>query len=368
MERPIFKPIGSPVEELDTPALVVDLDKLESNIETAHSFFEGRASKLRPRVSIHGCPAVAHMQLAAPGTVGGVSVVTLGQAEAFSASGINDFSIGSVVVTGQKIARLCALARHASVSVVVDSMANISDLSAAASAAGVEVKVLVAIATRPDRIGVDPGQPAVDLAKAAGDSEGLTFDGFKTHEGTLDVEDVAALAEESRAWIGCALDAREAAEAAGLTVNTVSAGGTYNYEVAGSTDGVTEVPAGSYALMDGRHAGQRDGLEPAAKVLTTVTSYPEDTKIITDGGNKAIGMDRGAPVADLFPEAAIGLSAEHGNVGLEVPTQRQVNLGDVLWFTPGDMGITANLYDYMNAARDGRLEAVWELPARGRYR
>ena len=79
-------------------------------------------------------------------------------------------------------------------------------------------------------------------------------------------------------------------------------------------------------------------------------------------------MDRGAPVADLFPEAAIGLSAEHGNVGLEVPTQRQVNLGDVLWFTPGDMGITANLYDYMNAARDGRLEAVWELPARGRYR
>ena len=63
MERPIFKPIGSPVEELDTPALVVDLDKLESNIETAHSFFEGRASKLRPRVIIHGCPAVAHMQL-----------------------------------------------------------------------------------------------------------------------------------------------------------------------------------------------------------------------------------------------------------------------------------------------------------------
>ena len=197
MERPIFKPIGSPVEELDTPALVVDLDRLESNIDTAHSFFEGRASKLRPRVSIHGCPAVAHMQLAAPGTVGGVSVVTLGQAEAFSASGINDFSIGSVVVTAQKIARLCGLARHASVVVVVDSMANIADLSAAASAAGVEIKVLVAIATRPDRIGVDPGQPAVDLAKAAAGSEGLTFDGFKTHEGTLEVEDVAALAEES---------------------------------------------------------------------------------------------------------------------------------------------------------------------------
>ena len=117
-------------------------------------------------------------------------------------------------MTSQKIARLCALARHASVSVVVDSMANVADLSAAASAAGVEVKVLVAIATRPDRIGVEPGQPAVDLAKAADGSAGLTFDGFKTHEGTLEVTDVAALAEESRAWIRRALDAREAAEAA----------------------------------------------------------------------------------------------------------------------------------------------------------
>ncbi len=368
MERPIFKPIGSPIEELDTPALIVDLDRLERNVQTVHSFFEGRAAGIRPRVSVHGCPAVAHMQLAAPGAVGGVSVATLGQAEAFNGSGIADFSITANVVTGQKIARLCALARRAAVSVAVDDAANVADLSAAAAASDVELKVLVSIAVRPDRMGVDPGQPAVDLARAITDSPGLTFDGFKTHEGTLEVRSVAQLAEESRAWIRRVLQAREAAEAAGITVNTVSAGGTYNYEIAGAADGVTEVPAGSYALMDGRYAGQREGLEPAARVLTTVTSFPEDIKIITDGGNKAIGMDRGNPVADEFPEAAIALSAEHGNIALETPTRRQVNLGDKLWFTPWDMGVTANLYDYLNAARNGRLEAVWDLPARGRYR
>ena len=131
---------------------------------------------------------------------------------------------------------------------------------------------------------------------------------------------------------------------------------------------MTEVPAGSYALMDAKYAGQRDGLEPAAKVLTTVTSFPEDIKIITDGGNKAVGADRGAPVCDEFPEGAVALSAEHGNIAFETPVQKRVNLGDKLRFTPRDMGVTANLYDYMNAVRDGKLEAVWELPARGRYR
>ena len=368
MERPIFKPIGSPVEELDTPAVIVDLDIPERNISTVALFFKDRKAKLRPRVDLHGCPALAHMQLAAEGTVGGVSVATLGQAEAFSGSGINDFSVRGVVVTPQKIARLCALARHAAVTVAVDNRSNVADLSKAAAAAGVQVKVVVAISTKPDRLGVEPGQPAVDLAKAVGDSSGLVFDGFMTIEEKLKVDDVSQLAAESRGWTQRAVDAREAAEAAGVSVNTVSVGGTYNYEVAGATDGVTEVPAGSYALMDSKYRGHRDGLEPAAKILTTVTSFPEGDKIITDGGNKAVGMDRGNPVSDEFPEAKIGLSAEHGNIGLATSTQRRIKLGDKMWFTPWDMGVTANLYDYMNAVRSGRLEAVWDLPARGRYR
>ena len=368
MERPIYKPIGSPVEELDTPALIVDAEILKRNIDGVHSFFDRSSALLRPSVGVHGCPALAHMQLNAPGTVGGISVETLGQAESFNSSGIKDISINGIIVTDQKIARLCALAQDSTVTVSVDSASNVKDISNAASALGVTLRILVAIATKPDRLGVQPGNPAVELAKVVCNSEGLEFQGFRTHEGTLQIDDVSELSQASVEWINQVLETRKLSESSGINVKTVSVGGTYNYEVAGKMDGVTEVTAGAYALMDAKYQGKRDGLEPACKVIATVTSFPEELKIITDGGNKAIGMDRGAPVCNEFPDAVIALSAEHGNVNLANPTNREVVIRDKLWFTPGDMGVTANLYDYMNVVRDGRLEAVWELPARGRYR
>ena len=368
MERPIYKPIGSPVEELDTPALVVDVDILNRNIDCVHSFFDSSLALIRPSVGVHGCPALAHMQLNAPGTIGGISVETLGQADSFKASGIKDISINGIIVTDQKIARLCALAQDSTVTVSVDSASNVQDISNAASALGVTIRILVAVATKPERLGVQPGNPSVELAKLVCDSEGLEFQGFRTHEGTLEVDNLRELSQASVEWINQVLETKELSELAGINVKTVSVGGTYNYEVAGNTDGVTEVTAGAYALMDAKYQGNRDGLEPACKVIATVTSFPEELKIITDGGNKAIGMDRGAPVCNEFPDAVIALSAEHGNVNLANPTKREVVIRDKLWFTPWDMGVTANLYDYMNVVRDGKLEAVWELPARGRYR
>ena len=106
MERPIFKPVGTPEEELDTPALVVDLGKLERNVETMASFFRDRKAKLRPHIAAHGSPAIAHMQLAAGGTAGGVTVATLGQAEVFAANGVPDVFIRNIVVSPAKIRRL----------------------------------------------------------------------------------------------------------------------------------------------------------------------------------------------------------------------------------------------------------------------
>ena len=106
MDRPIFKPIGTPVEELDTPALVVDLDVLTRNIETMGSFFSDRSAKLRPHVEAHRCPAIGHQQLAAAGTVGGICVTTLGQAEVFSQNGFTNVFVANVLVTAQKIDRL----------------------------------------------------------------------------------------------------------------------------------------------------------------------------------------------------------------------------------------------------------------------
>lgn len=369
MERPIFKPIGTPVEQLDTPALVVDLAILEQNLETLHAFFRQQQAKVRPHVEAHRCPAIAHKQLAAGGTVGGICVTTVGQAEVFAEHGFTDMLVANEIVTPQKISRLCALARHAKMTVAVDHPKNIQDLSEAARTADVTLYVAVDINTRVNRCGIEPGQPAVDLARAAHQAPHLEFAGLMTSEGPMATEDPAQLAPESRRWIQQVLDTREMVEKAGIDVRVVSVGGTYNYEHAAAMAGVTEVLAGSYALMDYRYHQACQQFKPAARVLTTVTSRPEPGTAILDAGQKAIGSDTGLPVAEDIPGATVvSLSAEHGRLRLPGDMDARVALGGQVWLTPWDIGTCVNLYDYLHAIRHGKLEVVWNIAARGRYR
>ncbi len=369
MERPIFKPIGTPLDQLDTPSLVVDLALLEQNIEAMHSFFRDREAKLRPYVDAHRCPAIAHKQLAAGGTVGGICVSTVGQAEVFAPSGFADIFVANVVVTAQKIRRLCALAHHAKMTVAADSAKNVADLSEAALANRVSLDVVVYVNTRLNACGVEPGQPAVDLARAISDAQGLSFAGLMTYEGAILKDNAEELGDESRKWIQQVLDTREMVEKAGMDVRVVSVGGTHNYEIAGATDGVTEVPAGSYALMDHRYRSHRPQFKPAASVVCTVTSLPEPGVMIIDGGQKAIGADTGLPSVDSIPGAETrSLSAEHGNIVFDESDGIHLQLGDKIWLTPWDIGTCANLHDYLFGHRDGKLEVVWDVLARGRYR
>jgi D-serine deaminase-like pyridoxal phosphate-dependent protein len=346
MQRPIFKPVGTHVEDLDTPALVVDLDALGRNIEAMHSSFRDGPLKLRPSVESHRCPAIAHMQLAAGGTVGGVSTSTVGQAEVFVAAGITDLLVASMVVTPPKIERLCALARRARVSVAADNAGNVRALSEAASAAGVTLNVLVAIDPGHGWSGVQPDEDAVALASQVAHASGLHLAGIMAHD-----------APETPMAVQRLLEARRELERNGLKVETVSAAST-------AMDGVTEVRAGSYALSDLRHL---DRFEPAARVLGSVTSLPEPGVIITDTGRKAIGNDTGEPSVDNVPGAKLrSLSAEHGLIDVDGPVETV--LGAPVWYTPWDIGACVNLYDYMYGVRNDRLEAVLEVQARGRYR
>ncbi len=345
MQRPIFKPIGSSVEDLDTPALVVDLDALDRNVEAMHAPFRDGPARLRPAVEPHRCPAVAHVQLAAGGTVGGISVSTVGQAEVFAAAGISDLFVASMVVTPPKIERLCALARRASVSVAADDAGNVRDLSDAAAAAGVTLDVLVAVDSGHGWSGVRPGPDAAALASQVARAPGLRLAGLMAHD-----------APGAPAGVQRLLDARRDLERNGLEVRTVSA--------ATALDGITEVRAGSYALGDLR---QRGRFETAARVLGSVTSLPEPGVIITDTGRKAIGNDTGEPSIDNVPGAKLrSLSAEHGLIDVDGPVETV--LGAPVWYTPWDIGACVNLYDYIYAVRNDRLEAVLEVQARGRYR
>ncbi len=369
MERPIFKPIGTPVEQLDTPSLIVDVMLLNHNIATMASFFADKTAKLRPHVEAHRTPAIAHKQMAAGGHVGGITVSTIGQAEVFVPNGFNDVFVANLVVTQQKITRLCALAKQAKVGVAVDGVDNVRDLSESATANGVSLGVLVYINTSLGLYGVGSGQPTVELAKAVVDSPGLEFAGLMTYEGPILVDSDDNLAEQSGAAIQPVLDTREDIEKTGIDVRVVSAGGTSNYEVVGAIDGVTEVPAGSYALLDARYAPHRPQFKAAGRVMATVTSRPEPGYMITDGGQKAIGADTGFPSIDNLPNPSVkGLSAEHGSINFDQTNGVDPKLGDKIWCTPWDIGTCANLHDYMFAVRNDNLEAVWEVSARGRYR
>lgn len=369
MERPIYKPIGTPVEELDTPALVVDLDALEQNIEVLHSFFRQHEAKVRPHVGVHRCPAIAHKQLAAGGTVGGISVTTVGEAEAFAQSGFSDICVANEIVTPQKISRLCGLARATRITVAADNPPNVQDLSEAAQSSGVTLHVLVDIHTGLDRCGVEPGGAAVHLARSISKARSLRFAGLMTYEGAILKDDPKEAEAESRRWIQLVLDTRELVEKDGLAVEVVSVGGTHNYEIAGAMTGVTEVPAGAYALMDYRYRRGRPQFKPAARVMATVISRPEAGLALLDTGQKAIGVDTGVPMVEDLPGATLTrMSAEHGFLELAGEARDQVDLGANVWLTPWDIGNCVNVYDYISAVRGGVLEAVWAVTARGRYR
>ena len=178
----------------------------------------------------------------ADGHVGGIAVSSIGQAEVFVPNGFSDVFVANLVVTPQKITRLCALARQARIGVAVDSPANVADLSEAAVANGVCLDVAVYVNTRLGLYGVEPGQPAIDLAEAVVDAPGLDFAGIMTQEGSILCDDSDDAATESRAAIQPLLDTRQDIESAGIPVRVVSAGNTSNYQVVGAIDGVTEDP------------------------------------------------------------------------------------------------------------------------------
>lgn len=369
MERPIFKPLGTAVAELDTPALVVDMALLERNLETLHSFFQRQQAKLRPHVTAHRCPAIAHQQLAAGGTVGGIAVTTVGEAEVFAEHGFTDIFVANEVITAAKIRRLCALAQRTTITVAVDQATNVADLAAAASNHGVTLRVVVDIHTSANRCGVAPGQPAVTLAQTVRAAAGLVFVGLMSYDSIVLSEDAETRARHARDNAQQVLDTRQLLERAGVDVQVVSVGSTASYDSVGSMSGVTEVAAGTYALMDARYCRALPQLSPAAKIVTTVTSRPEPTTAITDAGQKAVSVDRGLPEVADFPDAtASSLSAEHCRLQLTSAGDQALRPGSKVWLIPADLGTCVNLYDYIHAVRQGRLEAVWSVAARGQYR
>ena len=378
MERPIFQPVGTPAEELDTPALVVDLGVMEQNIAVLHGAVGGSVGeaaagqvRVRPHVSCHGCPEIARLQLAAGNNAGGVAVSSLGEAVGFAGGeddtpGIDDILIAGRVVTAAKIRRLVELAGQISLSVAVDNLRNVEDLAEAAQAAGATLGVLVDIDAGYGFGGVAPGRDAVELARKVVDAPGLSFDGIMAYEGPLTMTDRDELAAETRGRLQPILDTRGDLEQAGIEVATVSAGSTYSYDVVSQMSGVTEVQAGVYALMDAETLRVRPEFQPAAKILATVISHPVAGRAVVDSGHKTTGPDFGVPVLEGFPGAvASRFSAEHGILDLGGPATEQLMPNDKVHLVPYNLALCVNQYDYIRAVRDGKLVGYWRVAGRG---
>jgi D-serine deaminase-like pyridoxal phosphate-dependent protein len=369
MERPIFKSVGTPVLQLDTPALVVDVAALQHNITTVHGFFHTHQVKLRPHVSAHRCPVIAHKQLAAGGSTGGISVTTLGEAEVFATHGFHDIFVETAVVTTAKLRRLCALALQAAPIVAVDHADNVQALAAAARSQHLTLRVMVEVRCQTQTRGVAPGAPALELARLVGQTDHLHFAGLTTTAGqpvAASTRDMTAAAQQ---WLAPLLTTRTLIEQAGLPVPAVSVNDAVPYEILAGIAGISDIRAGAYALMDASRMRLLPQLQPAAHILTTVTSRPEPDSVITDAGQKAVSNDRGLPVVQQIAGAEVlNLSAEHGRLRLAVGATPAVQVGDKLQLIPQDIGVSSNLYDFIHAVHHDTLVAVWPVAARGYYR
>ena len=358
---------GTPIDELDTPCIVVDLEIAEANIAKLQAAANEMGVDVRPHFKTHKSPYWARKQIAA-GAIG-ICAAKVGEAEVMVEAGVPDVMITNQVIGALKIARLVALARAANMIVAVDDASNVVELSEASAAAGAELGVIVEVNVGMNRCGVD-GDGAVELAKQIVRSEGLRFDGLMGYEGhTVAERDYETRKTEAEKAMSIVTGAAEQVREAGIEVRIVSAAGTGTYAITGRVDGITELQCGSYVFMDGDYLEVFDDFAPALTVLTTVVSRQRDDLAVTDLGLKSISVDRG--LADvLSPSGAsiIGHSEEHTKIELKGKEARSLKIGDKVRVRPRHGDTTINLHEFYFGVRNGKLEAAIPIPGRGKFR
>jgi D-serine deaminase-like pyridoxal phosphate-dependent protein len=357
---------GSPLHDIETPALLLDIGTAERNLQRMVSFLADRAASLRPHVKLfRATPQLARMQLEA-GAIG-MTCAKVSEAEVLAEAGIPDILIANEVVGAGKLRRLAALAQRCDVKVAVDSRENVEALSQAAQEHGVSIGVLVEVNIGHNRCGVAPFEPALELAQLVLSQPGLRFKGLMGYDGHCTMK----VSEEQREPLSLKAntllaDTRKFVKQAGIDVEIVSGGGTFTYRFASAVDGVTEVQAGSYLLMDTafREHGVRE-FDPTLSVLTTVISRPTypgaDGMVIVDAGRKSISPMLGLPeVKHPAGGSVLALSDEHTRVTFG-DDARIPQVGETVEIVVRDANATINQFDRFHVVRDGLLEAIWPI-------
>ena len=357
--------VGKPVEELDTPALLVDLSHLECNIARTMSLLREHGVNWRPHAKVHKVPAIAHMEIRA-GAIG-IACAKLEEAEVMVAAGIQDILIANQVVGPRKATRLANLCRQAMVMVAVDCLGNVLELDGAARDKDLRIPVVVEVDIGMERCGVQPGEAALDLSRRVHDCQGLRYMGLMAWEGharkIVDAELRRAACEAS---VGLLAETAQLCIQAGLPVEVVSCGGTGTERFSSRVEGVTEIQAGGIIFNDEYYSSLGLDHDFALTVLSTVISRPTATRIVTDTGRKAMSADRKAPrPIGLAHVASISLAAEHGRIELSIP-DTEPRVGERVEWVVGYADTTVCLHDTIYGTRKGIVEVAWPIAARGK--
>ncbi len=363
--------MSMPIEDLDTPVLLIEADALERNIGRMRDLAAETGIAYRPHSKSHKSPIVAQMQLDAGAQ--GICCAKLGEAEVMAAAGIPDILITSQVVGRSKLQRLVAVAQQSRVSVVVDDADNISDLAAVAQTAGIRLDILVEVDVGQGRCGVPPGAEAARLARLIGDTKWLRFKGLQGYQGLIQM--TASITEReaaTRTALDRLIETADEVRAAGIDIEVLTGGGTGTSIIDVAFAGLSELQPGSYVFMDSRYGGiewaggAQTPFENSLSILGTVISRPASDRCIVDVGYKAASSDGGPLKALGFDNAVFSFAGdEHGQ--LQFPASaNQPSIGDKVTFWPSHCDTTVNLYDQYVVAREGAVEAVWEISARGR--
>ncbi|MFN8526744.1 MAG: DSD1 family PLP-dependent enzyme [Chloroflexota bacterium] len=357
--------VGEPVCELDTPALIIDLDVLEENIRRMADVFRRNNVGWRPHTKAIKIPALAHKLIAAGAF--GVTVAKVSEAEVMAQAGIHDILITGQVAAYKKQLRLASLALWADPIAVVDCVEQVEGLDKAAAAVGSRPRVVIEVDTGMHRCGVQPGEPVVALAKEIAKRKHLRFVGVMAWEGhTLRVTPIEEKERQVREAIALQVDSAERCRAAGLEVSVVSCGGTGTYPLSAQQPGITEIEAGGGIYGDMQYNSFGIPHPHAMTVLATVISRPNPTRIVTDAGFKSLGTAQALPQPKGIENVqVVKFSAEHGTIELTAPSATP-KVGDLVEWFVGYTDSTVPLHDVMYAARKGRVEAAWPILGRGK--
>jgi D-serine deaminase-like pyridoxal phosphate-dependent protein len=363
---------GADVDDVDTPALIVDLDRMASNIEVMARLGRDADLALRPHVKSHKIPELALLQMEA-GAVG-ITCQKLGEAEVMAAAGLPDITIAYPIIGQRKVRRLIDLARRIRVTTLVDSIEGARPLSQAAATDGITLDTLVEVDDGYHRCGVPP-EHALPLARAvAHELPGLRFVGILAYEGQIyDLTDRSAVLGVARRSYDLMGEAAERLRGAGIPVKRVSVGASATAQAAADHPAVTELRPGSYIFQDRYQVsmGAASVEECALSVLATVVSVPAADRAIIDVGSK--GLSWSPPVgADGYglvlghEEATIArLADEHGI--LAVPEgARPLSIGERVRVIPNSHPPVVNAFSELIGYRVNRVDVVWPIAARGR--